>query len=579
MSDADIALARAKQAIADAAKSGRKELKFTFSVFRALVEIPAEIASLTGLQSLDLSDTQITNLAPLAGITGLQTLWLNSTQITDLAPLARMPGLQDLYLSGAQITDLAPLAGMTGLQDLYLSGTQITDLAPLAGMTGLHSLRLDSAPVTDLAPLAGLIGLQVIDLDRTHITDLAPLAGLTRLQILFLDSTQITDLAPLAGLVELTDLTLNGSQVAELRPIMGLDKLGTNGRPGLAFENTTATARDARLAELAQIKDTKRRARETLDYLRSLPPYPQPYLPAATPDGSPPQWIGDDVDAQAQAVSEALPLDEEIVQDPETGTFDVRARPVAKPDLYGVTLKQVDNALQDVLANPKNGLRADESVVRRIRRALDRYANDPQYVEMELTAANASLLRQLASGDLPPSDENQHLQMVVQQTTVGIRAAHPAIDLNRRMLQEQALREMPREARKAVAELGPLYEAITTGELQAQMREDVAELSNPTEMPPPPPPPPPEPTPEPPPPPQKSPNFPRLGGASRDTSLRPPSPETVRVIGRTTRIIIALRKGAKRLAIGGAVTYGTVEVLETLTSFFMRVYEWLAPFL
>jgi Leucine-rich repeat (LRR) protein len=53
-----------------------------------------------------------------------------------------------LDLSGTDISDLAPLAGLTGLHVLYLSGTKVSDLAPLAGLTGLQSLHLSRTKVS-----------------------------------------------------------------------------------------------------------------------------------------------------------------------------------------------------------------------------------------------------------------------------------------------------------------------------------------------------------------------------------------------------------------------------------------------
>ncbi len=581
MSKASEAFTRAERDIAKAAKSGKAELDFDKPAYRDLTEIPAQIATLTGLQTLGLNSTQITDLAPLAGLTGLANLWLNNTQITDLAPLAGLTGLKSLGLNNTQITDLAPLAGLTGLQSLRLDSTQITDLAPLAGLTGLQILDLDNTQITDLAPLAGMTGLatlylnstqitdlaplaglaglatlwlegtQITDLaplagltglqrlwldstqitnltplagmtglatlwlNNTQITDLAPLAGLTGLQTLRLDSTQITNLAPLAGVTGLQDLSLDDTSVLDMRPIAGLDKLGTDEFSLFRFSNTPATARDARLAELADIKDTADRARQTLAYLRSLPPPPLPYTPAATPDGSPPQPIGDDIAVQAQQLADALPLAEDIIQNPETGAFDVRPRPAVKPDLYAVDLEQVADAVADVLRDPRNGLNADSPVIFRLKRTLERYANDPQRVEKDFTNAHASLTYQMAVGDLPASDENQHLQRVTLEGAQGIRATHPDIAANRRLQQDQALRELTPKDIATIANAAPVLEALTEGDLQAQMAEDIAVLAPP-------------------------PNYPRLMGVTRADSILGYD-EAARVLGRSARIMIKVQ--------------------------------------
>jgi hypothetical protein len=426
------------------------------------------------------------------------------------------------------LTKIPPeIAQLPALWELDLRYTQITDLAPLAGLVDISNLLLDGTQITDLAPLAGMVGMRSLSLTNTQVTDLTPLAGMVEMQRLWLDDTQITDLAPLAGMVQLQDLVLRGSQVVDLRPIARLQRLGTSGALGLDFANTPATAQDARLAELAQITDAKRRSQETLAYLRSLPPWVDP----------------------AQKLSEALPLAEDLVQNPATGAFDVRPRPVVKPDLYAVNLEQVADALADVLASPNNGLNATSPVVIRLKRTLDHYANDPQRIETDFTTAHASLTRQMAQGDLPVSDENQHLQMVVLQGAQGIRATHADIAANRRIMQEQALREMTAADIAKIAEAAPMIlEALTEGNLQQQMADDIPELTS-----------------------GQLPKQSSLGGVRPADSFTPwqtrtPTNEFQRFFGRIARITILLRKmqGASK-RIKAHPLYEWAEILLTLS--------------
>jgi hypothetical protein len=311
----DQAYAAALEVIATARKDGDTIISFDAEPFRALNRIPPELAEVPGLTILDLDKTAITDLAPLAAMTRLQRLYLNQTDITDLAPLAGMTGLQTLSVDQTAITDLAPLAGMTGLQRLSLNKTAITDLAPLAGMTGLQSLFLDQTAITDLAPLAGMTGLQALFLDQTAITDLAPLAGMTGLQTLWLSQTAITDLALLAGMTRLQRLSLRGAKVSDLRPITTMTDLGTVPFGAIHFAGTPATARDPQLRALSEIEDDVTRTRETIAYLETLPPWPEPLpwdmpltlaavLKAQTPLG----WRFSPTDGAMALFVEDLPL-------------------------------------------------------------------------------------------------------------------------------------------------------------------------------------------------------------------------------------------------------------------------------
>ncbi|MCA3454419.1 MAG: hypothetical protein INF45_08910, partial [Rhodobacter sp.] len=276
-------------------RAGETTLDLRDKRYRALDRIPQDIATLSSLKTLRLDRTAVSDLAPLAALTALQRLDLNQTAVSDLAPLAALTALEGLGLNETAVSDLAPLAALTALRVLDLTHTAVSDLAPLATLTALQALWLDQTAVSDLAPLAALTTLGALTLNQTAVSDLAPLAGLTAMRTLTLNQTVVSDLAPLAALSELKHLALVGCQVADLRPIRGLAKLGTNGPPGLIFQDTPAIRADGTLARLAGITDSEDRARETLAYLNTLPPWPEPYTPSARPDGQPPQPVGQGV--------------------------------------------------------------------------------------------------------------------------------------------------------------------------------------------------------------------------------------------------------------------------------------------
>jgi internalin A len=100
------------------------------------------LAELTHLTSLDLWESQISELAPLAKLKQLTSLYLHRNQISDLTPLAELKQLTSLYLGENQISDLTPLAGLKQLTGLDLSHNQITDLSPL-----LPLLQREAAPL------------------------------------------------------------------------------------------------------------------------------------------------------------------------------------------------------------------------------------------------------------------------------------------------------------------------------------------------------------------------------------------------------------------------------------------------
>ena len=188
-------------------------------------ELPASIATLTGLQWLDLDNSQVQDLSLLSNLKGLQMLRLNNTRVQDLSALAGLEELQLLDLSDTLVEDLAPLSDLKGLQRLEFDNTQVHDLTPLSGLKGLQELWLSGTRVHDLSPLFHLKGLQLLDLDDTKVEDLSPLSGMKGLQNLYLENTQVQDLSPLSGLNELFRLSLSGTRVHDLRPICSLPKI------------------------------------------------------------------------------------------------------------------------------------------------------------------------------------------------------------------------------------------------------------------------------------------------------------------------------------------------------------------
>ena len=149
---------------------------------------------------LDVSFSNIADVAPLAGLTALQSLDLRLTRVSDVAPLAGLTVLQRLDLSGTGVSDVVPLARLTALQYLSLHFTRVSDVTPLAWLTALQELRLNNTSVKDVSPLASLAALRILWLDETCVSDVSPLAGLTALQSLSLRGTQVSDVSPLAGL-------------------------------------------------------------------------------------------------------------------------------------------------------------------------------------------------------------------------------------------------------------------------------------------------------------------------------------------------------------------------------------------
>ncbi|WP_346292191.1 leucine-rich repeat domain-containing protein [Sphaerothrix gracilis] len=188
-----------------------------------LAELPEAIASLTQLQSLDLSGNQLTELPEaIASLTQLQTLDLSANQLTELPEtIASLTQLQTLNLSRNQLTELPEaIASLTQLQTLDLSANQLTELPEtIASLTQLQTLDLSENQLTELPEaIALLTQLQELYLSKTQLRELPEaIASLTQLQILFLSGNQLRELPEaIASLTQLQILFLSGNQLREL---------------------------------------------------------------------------------------------------------------------------------------------------------------------------------------------------------------------------------------------------------------------------------------------------------------------------------------------------------------------------
>ncbi|WP_062466901.1 leucine-rich repeat domain-containing protein [Demequina maris] len=134
------------------------------------------LATATGLETLSLrSATALTDWDALAALTALRSVDLSYSQAADVAWLAGADALDTLTLTGTAVTDLAPLSG-SPVRALWIDDTEVASLAPLASFSGLEVLRASDAAITDVSPLAGLAGLTSVDLSKNAIADLRPLA-------------------------------------------------------------------------------------------------------------------------------------------------------------------------------------------------------------------------------------------------------------------------------------------------------------------------------------------------------------------------------------------------------------------
>lgn len=185
----------------------------------------ASLGQLTNLKSINLSGTNVVDLAPIRDLTELQELNLSHTNISNLSPLRYSNKLETLIMRDTEVTDITTVAQMPILTHLDLNGSPVADISALADLTHLTKLNLRGTKISFLQPLERLIELTDLTLALTAIQDVSPLKELKNLRTLNLDSTQVKDIGGLSGMTNLSILQINFTTVSNLLPLQGLQHL------------------------------------------------------------------------------------------------------------------------------------------------------------------------------------------------------------------------------------------------------------------------------------------------------------------------------------------------------------------
>lgn len=171
--------------------------------------------SLEALHSLDLSDQQITDVAPLAPLSKLTFLNLSGNRLADISGLAQLTGLGILDLSRNEIANLSPLSPLPVLTELNLAGNKISNLRPLSSLSLLQKLDLSRNQIRDLGPLSHLLPLTQLKLANNALTGAAiePITGLSALVLLDLSNNQVEMLDYVGEFPSTVSVKLDGNPV------------------------------------------------------------------------------------------------------------------------------------------------------------------------------------------------------------------------------------------------------------------------------------------------------------------------------------------------------------------------------
>ena len=190
--------------------------------------IPAELSSISSLQSLDLGNNRLSGPLPdeLGNLSNLQWLILDSNQFSRPIPaeLGHLANLEGLSLAGNRFSGRIPeeLGGLGKLKGLSLEFNQLRGPIPteLGNLSNLQELRLGNNRLSGAIPaeLGNLSNLQELWLNHNELSGVIPaeLGNLSNLTAL-VPSGNSTLSGPLpgsfTGLTSLRELWLGGTEL------------------------------------------------------------------------------------------------------------------------------------------------------------------------------------------------------------------------------------------------------------------------------------------------------------------------------------------------------------------------------
>ena len=184
-----------------------------------------QIGGMSRLENLNISNTQVVDIAHLANLTNLRILAISWNNISDISPLANLTNLEVLAMSGTMVSDISPLASLTNLERLDIQSNLISDLSPLANLANLRYLFIENNTVIDISPLAHLSNLCLLSMEDNFVNDISPLAYLPRLCSLRLTRNPVKDFSTIANLTNLWSISFTISPATNLASFPALPNL------------------------------------------------------------------------------------------------------------------------------------------------------------------------------------------------------------------------------------------------------------------------------------------------------------------------------------------------------------------
>lgn len=145
-----------------------KSIIFDREVNPALDSVVTFIPSLRYFSQLEVISLNYNYLEDISGLQGITTLkhlsLFECFTLKDYQPIASLTGLQTLNLAFCGLTDISFVRPLTRLKELNANANHISDISPCSQLTELIELDLGGNPIQDILPLTHLTQLKTLEI-------------------------------------------------------------------------------------------------------------------------------------------------------------------------------------------------------------------------------------------------------------------------------------------------------------------------------------------------------------------------------------------------------------------------------
>ncbi len=201
------------------------------------------LGSLTKLQSIDLSDNNITSINIVTNLPELQYVFLTNNNIDDISPLSSLSKLLVVDVSQNDITELPDFSSAKSIEALYISKNKLSDLSSIHSAASLVILDVSNNNITNAKNIGKLTKLETLMLANNDITSFDFLSSISKLASLDVSATSMVSTSALAKL-PLVVFKANNTGITSINDISKITSLTS-----LEIANTSVTS----IAGLAKI--------------------------------------------------------------------------------------------------------------------------------------------------------------------------------------------------------------------------------------------------------------------------------------------------------------------------------------